>query len=395
MLLERLLNVGHDDAIIANRLFRYSENEDYEMILEATAKVLRFNYERAKNDPRPRALVLGRWLHPRTGNKLVAAINLNYLDQEELNQLNTYLPQIMKPDSLKIRWWTGYSLLSGIWLKAYRQYDERFIHGVGSADILPATQDYKTSEQPGEPEVAPDVSSQIEKLRELEAQQQEEPPQEPKKKKSLVRLTGDTLKRIASLIKNKLFKNRKKEQAKQRVDTTKDIEKEHDVETDREVEDLDQIEREQSDEEAKEMEQAEDENKQESFKSKLDAIIEASIKPKVLTWRSYNNYIFWHTPEKFLEYQPRLRGRVIDYASGTKLIAIYNIAEDKLIIDLTNLPVEVLVEAGWDWDNTIRITIDDELLVEYDTPISKTIFEEQVKKHEFWGVIQEVAVSSN
>jgi hypothetical protein len=109
MQLEELLNVTRDDAIIAERLFRYTETED--PLLEATARILRFNYERAKNDPRPRVLVLGRWQHPRTGNKIVVGINLNYLDEAEVEQLNRYLPQIMNPSSLKVRWWTGYGLL--------------------------------------------------------------------------------------------------------------------------------------------------------------------------------------------------------------------------------------------------------------------------------------------
>jgi len=390
MLLEQLLNIECDDAAIAGKVFKH--NEDYTPLLEATARILRFNYERAKNDPRPRALVLGRWLHPRTGNKLVAAINLNYLSQEELEQLNTYLPKIMKPDSLKVRWWTGYSILPQIWVKAYRQYDERFIHSVGSADILPATQDYETPEHPGEPKVAPDVANQIQKLKEIEAQQQEEPPKEPSKKRSLTRLTKDTLKRIANLIKTKLFKNRKKEQSKQRADDAENIEREHEAEVDAEAEDLEQIEREKAAEEADELKKTEEEQT-ESFANKLDVVIESIIKPRALQWHSYQNYIHWHTPEKFFEHQPGLRGRVIDYTTGTKLVAIYNILEDTLIVDLVDQPVEMLAESGWDWRNTIRIVLDQTLSIEYDTPNGRNIFEERIKKHQLWNVIQEVADS--
>jgi len=95
MHLEEILNVSRDDAIIAERVFRYTETED--PLLEATARILRFNYERAKNDPRPRVLVLGRWLHTATGNKLIVGINLNYLDEDEIEQIVAHAKKL-NPD---------------------------------------------------------------------------------------------------------------------------------------------------------------------------------------------------------------------------------------------------------------------------------------------------------
>jgi len=375
MLLDQLLNMSRDSADIAGKVFHHAEIGD--LLLEATAKVLRFNYERAKTDPKPRVLVLGRWLHPRTNNKLVAGLNLNYLNDEEANQLSHYLPQIMKPNSLKVRWWTGYGLLPQIWLKSYRQYDERFIHSMGQADIDPEPKDYETPKQPGEPEkISPKAAAQIQKLKELEAQRLQQPPHEPKKRE-ITRFTKDTIKRIYNLIKKRLFRNKKKEQAKKEIEP---IEPKLDIEEpENEVE-------------ADALKDIEDEYRASEGKMNgLDTLIEATVKDRNLTWNSTANYVYWHSPEKFTEYQPKLRGCVLDYAQGTKLIAIYDVIADKLIVDLADSPQILLAESGWDWNTTIRIVVDENgLNIDYNV-IGENVFSERVKKHDFWGVIQELA----
>jgi hypothetical protein len=384
MLLEQLLNVSRDDSAIAGKVFRHAEIG--ESITEATAKVLRFNYERAKTDPKPRVLVLGRWLHPKTSNKLVAGLNLNYLNDDETGQLNHYLPQIMKPNSLKVRWWTGYGLLPQIWLKAYRQYDERFIHSMGQADIEPAAKDYESPKQPGEPQddekMSPKAAAKIQKLKKLKAQQTEQPPHEPKKK-GLARLSKDTIKRLYALLKKKLFKNKKKELAKAEIEP----------EVEPEIIEPEEGEVEPEEEEVQSLKDIEDKHRaNEDVLHNLDTLIEATVEDRKLTWHSKANYIHWHNPEKFTEYQPKLRGCVLDYAQGTKLIAIYDIVEDKLIIDLANSPQVLLAESGWDWDTTIRVIVDDTgLNVDYDMLVGEEIFAERVEKHNFWDVIQEVA----
>ncbi len=396
MHLEEILNVSRDDAIIAERVFKCTETED--PLLEATARILRFNYERAKNDPRPRVLVLGRWLHTQTGNKLIVGINLNYLDEDEVEQLNRYLPQIMNPSSLKVRWWTGYGLLPQIWSKAYRQYDERFVHGVGSANIDPEPKDFEKPKDPGDvEELPPDVAAQVQKIKQKAAKVQEKPPHEPKKKRSIDRFSADTLMRIAKFIKSKLTRNKRKELAQKQADK---IEAEPEIIEpeiiEPELDDPETQEAEQELERAQETQKLQDIEKEykpkESFIRNLDTLIEATVEPKKLMWRSPANYIYWHNPEKFAEYQPRLRGRVLDYAHGTKLIAAYNIIEDKLIIDLVESPHDILISAGWDWYSTIRMTADNgELLMEHDIPIGESVFIERAKNHDCWGILQEAA----
>lgn len=391
MLLEEILNLELEDAEIAEEVIRYSE--DGPAISEATAKILRFNYERAKNDPRPRVMVLGRWMHPRTGNKMVVGINLNYLDESEIRRLNKLMPKIMKPATLKERWWVGYRLMRGVWLKAYRQYDERFIHGLDQADIKPAPEDYEAPKQPGEPsdaeKTSPAAADAVHKMKGIEAQKKGEPPKEPKKKRTITRFAKDTIKKLSNLIRTKLFKNKKQSTAKKEVGG---IERRK-VEPGKEVKGLENVEKKHDAEQ--EMDDRLDDlgdkyDTSESLAKHLDIIIEATVKPKALRWRSPHNYVFWHGLEKFTEYQPRLRGRVLDYASGTKLVAVYNIYEDKMIVDLVDAPQEILSAANWGWKDTIRIVVDDSVHIDHDITDSKSAMR-KIRKNQLWGVIQEAA----
>ena len=411
MIIGELLNLGYDDALIAGKLLRFNEN--YDLIFEATAKVLRFNYERAKNDPRPRVFVLGRWRHPQTGNNLVAGINLNYLSDDELQQLYSHMGQIMKPSRLKNRWWLGYGLLPHIWLKAYRQYDERFIHSVRDADIPPEPEDYEEPKEPGEPQdkeaMPPDEAAALQKLRELEAQRKGESPQEPKKRKSLLRLGKDTLKRIAHAIRNKLFRNRKKEQVKQKQADMQRAEKEkelHKKKTEKEIADLEREKRlghtryskelkrtddEDEADEVRRLKELEDEHRSESRMEHIDAIIESTVEDRRIIWRSKRNYAYWHRPDRFVQYQPQLRGSILDYSHGTQLIAIYNIVENKLVIDLTDGPANIIAQSGWNWDDAIILTADAGKVKTEHTSETAGMALQELRKHAIWGLLQEAS----
>lgn len=420
--LREILTLEYEDAIIAEKMFRLDE---YEPISEATAKILRFDYERAKNDPRPRVLVLGRWIHPRTKNKIVAGINLNYLNDEEIARVQEILPQVMAPESLKNRWWTGYGLLGKLWLKAYRQYDERFIHGIGSADIEPAPKDYEEPKEPGQPqddEVLPKkAADEIQQLKKIEAQKTGEPPKEPQKKRGILRLAGDTIKKLAKLIKAKLFKNRQRENAKRQAADLKSKGVEQGTQADREVDELEKIEQEhgkaidrgaeetarreaeqkereiQAKKEAmrrkaeelghevNKLEDLEDYQTSESFDNNLATILEASSQTKNLVWNSPQNYIYWHNPERIAEHQERLQGSILDYCHGTKLIAVYNQIDKQFVIDLAESVEDVLVRADWPTHETVRIICD-----ETGTHIEGQITED-LSNHEGWGLIQEFA----
>ena len=100
------------------------------VILEGYGSVVNMAYGKAKNDPKPRVLLLGRWRHPESRNILVAGINLNYLDDDQVLRLRQSLPDILKPANLKSRYWRGKKLLPDIFDNSYRTYDQDYISAV-------------------------------------------------------------------------------------------------------------------------------------------------------------------------------------------------------------------------------------------------------------------------
>lgn len=429
-----------EDAEIAYKLSRHKDYERLHLLLEASAPVFRFTYDRANNDPRPRVLVFGRWQHPTTGNKLVCGLNLNYLDDDEVEQIKKYLPQIMKPDSLKNKYWVGRSLFPDIWRKAWRHYDERYIRAEQQAGLEPETLDYapvappyqagdetpeKPKETPEEPKETPETppeaepketpeapSSQVkhalDKLKQLEKAKKGESPKEPGKLGKIAKFAKDTLKRFGSLLKNKLWRNRNRAQAKKELEQLQDLEKEHDsvsnqqsnklndleaekkAQAQRELQDLERLE---AEKELKELEDIENEHEdpQESCLSNLDTLIEAAIEPKKLRWKSPANYIHWHSPEKFFEYQPRLRGCILDYANGTEFHAMFHLGSGKFVVDLVDDPMEILAAANWAWEDVVRIKQSGKRLVmEYDGSLGDEAINE-AKSSDGWKVVQVIS----
>lgn len=104
-------------------------------ILEGYGRVHNFNYDNFNVDPRPKILLLGRWRHPRTRNNLIAGINLNYLDDEQVIRLRRLLPSILKSRNLKNRYWAGRMLLPDIFNDLYRTYDSKYVHAITPATL--------------------------------------------------------------------------------------------------------------------------------------------------------------------------------------------------------------------------------------------------------------------
>lgn len=89
-----------------------------------------FPYQRAQHDPRPRLLLLGKWRHPSTRNILLAGINLNYVDENQLAELRKSLKAILQTRNLKARYWKGMELLPDIFKNAYRTYDKDYVGSI-------------------------------------------------------------------------------------------------------------------------------------------------------------------------------------------------------------------------------------------------------------------------
>jgi hypothetical protein len=160
MILSEQLTIGVEDSAIAERLSRRNSDEIFNIIMESSLDVASFSYEKSRDDPKPKVLVLGRWQHPKSGNQLVCGVNLHYLTKEQVEALKQIMPQIMLKDSLKAKYWEGMSLAPDIFKTSYRTYDERYIKNVNNSefDIPDATtgpeqQDIEPLAKPSSPEM--------------------------------------------------------------------------------------------------------------------------------------------------------------------------------------------------------------------------------------------------
>lgn len=105
-------------------------------ILEGYGKTNSFNYANWQNDPRPLILRLGKYNHPTTGNSLVGGVNLNYMSQSEVEDLQYYLPEILKPKNLRDRYWEGRRLLPQAFENFYRTYRSDMMDGSSDGTLL-------------------------------------------------------------------------------------------------------------------------------------------------------------------------------------------------------------------------------------------------------------------
>jgi len=142
--------------------------ESSDLLMEAGyAKVLDLKYDDFENDPNPRVLYLGKFKHPETGNNLIGGINLNYLSDEEIENLRKNLKTIIRSGKrLKDRWAMGHQLLPDIFpgagyqkgAGAYRTYKSDMAHIKSTGTITPL--DDKTSPSgPVKPKVSPAIPS--------------------------------------------------------------------------------------------------------------------------------------------------------------------------------------------------------------------------------------------
>lgn len=96
-----------------------------------------FKYDNFDHDPTPDVLVLGMYRHPNTGNNLVGAINLRYLNKRQIEQLQKILPQLHRTKNLKRRYYMGISLLPEVFEHYYRTYNAEHIRDLKRGAIYP------------------------------------------------------------------------------------------------------------------------------------------------------------------------------------------------------------------------------------------------------------------
>ncbi len=118
----------------------YSGSEKFETIaiLEDEASPRwSFKYDNFDHDPTPDVLVLGMYRHPNTGNNLIGAINLRYLDKNQIYQLQKIIPRLNKVNSLKRRYYIGLTLLPEIFENYYRTYNATHVRDLKRGAIYP------------------------------------------------------------------------------------------------------------------------------------------------------------------------------------------------------------------------------------------------------------------
>jgi hypothetical protein len=97
-----------------------------------------FDYDgKRAYDPRPDVLVLGAYVHPSTGNRLVGGININYMTSSEFDKLEELLPKIVRGRNLYERYNIGRSLNPLIFTTYYRTYNADNINMVGKGKVYP------------------------------------------------------------------------------------------------------------------------------------------------------------------------------------------------------------------------------------------------------------------
>lgn len=104
-----------------------------------------FAYDRYKHDPTPDALILGVFRHPNTGNNLVGAINLRYLDKNQVENLRKILPKLMSGRNLYARYHIGSQLLPDVFESYYRTYNAEYVRSVERGVLYPRYGYFKTA----------------------------------------------------------------------------------------------------------------------------------------------------------------------------------------------------------------------------------------------------------
>lgn len=94
-----------------------------QIISEASLPLWEFSYPEYENDPTPKVIVLGSYIHPETGNNLLMGINVRLLNTQKALQLVSMINDISRIKDGRIRVKYLRTRASRIFNEAYRTYD--------------------------------------------------------------------------------------------------------------------------------------------------------------------------------------------------------------------------------------------------------------------------------
>jgi hypothetical protein len=96
------------------------------VLCEGYGRSFSIDYSNANIDPRPNVLALGRWINHK-GTKLLCGVNLNYLSDDQVLELQKNLQTILGDRNLRRRVRKLRSLMPQIFDRAYRTYNQEHV----------------------------------------------------------------------------------------------------------------------------------------------------------------------------------------------------------------------------------------------------------------------------
>lgn len=335
--------------------------------------------------------MLGHWRHPTSGNNLVAGINLNYLSQQQRQQLQQALPQLLKSRNLKQRYWMGRRLLPQIFTNFYRTYRRDVIDTVTPQTLRfgrPAAQQaaagqVDTDRQARLAQLAALLQKQRERADQAQAQQAQVLPPEvvpPQPPGPPAAAAADALQALqAQVAQQRQAQEPPPEEVRAAVDAGGPPEEVDvpPVAAQDQVVDLggevppEELEQERhlplTPEPDETIEGQTGEPDDEDFPPLPELEVECRLGPDWRrwgpTWASPAGYIRWHDPARVLTVHPTSGLTVLEHGRGP-VLAAYDVDSRQTIVDRALDHTVLLAEAGWDHSHTIRfLRHDDGLLV--------------------------------
>ncbi len=307
-------------------------------------RTYKMDYYNYKTDPKPNVLMLGYWVHPNTGNKLLGGINLNYISQQQLTNLRKKLPKILGQKGLKARYRFGRRTLPDIFRFFYRTYNSEFVNVV-----QPSTLRYwnpKSDKRRDELENAR-KKREVQKAAQLQKAQEKgkETDQEAQRGQAGVAQSPDQMAGTSRNVwaKEKMIQNR--EGIPQEPDpeaVVQELGKDQDI-----------------------RQQARPQKPvrpvpQQDHTHDLDALDspdDVDISDDLFGPKEFGEaYVRGHLPDNYIK---RIR-----FQRPDKVNAIYNIVTEQIILDHASHTL-MMCEADWDYRDTLRLSYDEGVILNH------------------------------
>ena len=105
------------------------------IITEASLPLWEFNYPEFESDPNPKVVVLGTYIHPNTGKRLLMGVNARLLNSVQATQLLRLVNDLASIKSPRIRAKYLRTRAKNIFDSAYRTYDLSRVNGIEKTTI--------------------------------------------------------------------------------------------------------------------------------------------------------------------------------------------------------------------------------------------------------------------